>query len=158
MATIEKLINPSSTAIFPMRDCAPLDLNKFKCQNNSHHTNFKRHYKCKRFHKSWKRQQNETTQQSKDILSEIHDKIEFVVEEYLNQHFKNILLQHLNEQKVMEKLFHQSSQTNLKTSPHQHTIGKENHYKSSKIKKTKNYSPKHTQYVRQKCKKKTHNF
>ena len=147
---LEKLVYPSSTVTFPTKDCVPPDLNKFQCRNNSHHTNNKRRRKRKRFCKSRSKQTNESTQQSKEIISEVYDKIELIVEEYLNQNFKNILLRHLNDQKVIEKLVHQSSQPNLITPSHHHIIGNQNRYKSTKI-KNKNYSPKHKKSVRQKC-------
>lgn len=152
---LEKLVYPSSTVIFPTKDRVPPDLYKFQRRNISHHTNNKRRRKRKRFRKSRNKQTNESTQQSKEIISEIYDKIELIVEEYLNQNFKNILLRHLNDQKVMEKLIHQSSQPNFKTPSHHHIIGNENHYKSSKIKKTQNSSPKHKASVRKKCQKTT---
>jgi len=153
---LEKLVYPSSTVIFPTKDRVPPDLHKFQRRNNSHHTNNKRRRKRKRFRKSRNKQTNESTQQSNEIISEIYDKIELIVEEYLNQNFKNILLRHLNDQKVMEKLVHQSSQPNFKKTPsHHHIIGNENHYKSSKIRKIQNSSPKHKASVRKKCQKTT---
>ena len=121
---LEKLVYPSSTVIFPTKDRVPPDLHK------THQTNFKRRRKRKRFRKSRKKIEKETTQQSKENYSEIYDKITFIVEEYLNQHLENIVQQHLNEQ-----------------------IGNENQYKSTKIQKNVNYSPKHKKSVRQKCSK-----